>query len=1154
MDDFFTSSQNKVGKPVFAHKGMHAVFGPLSTATKITMEGTVSIKEKETILGIAHTHPWHKHYVVVVRDDCTLRIYKDHDVWSVQPRRPDEAFDLGQAIELEIVEDSTGRHPHRFDLKFGDKFVFSANASTGSELKLWIDGLIQCCPAIYTKAFGEDIPIYYPPGLTVSEPTSTPSTTPSSVAPTPPRATPIPPTVSTTPQSSSTADVESVLKSASQAFSREMDFKLRDFDLKLKPIQEAVIQHTDKLKTISEGVFLIPDQISKKLDEGLSKSSTLRSGGDGITGSRLSIDSTNLVARSVTDSVLDALKSKLDLQNASNTAAAAALKSSVVEHITSLNDAVKRALEKLQTPSLPLAPAVVDSTPILYEVRSVMKEQLVLFQKETKETSSLLTLQSEKASTVATTTADLVKDLSKQVVASSAAVTASADTTKAIIEKNAAELREEVSRRIEDIRANVSSIVMKARDEDLVRTAAGQQQQLSLLLKDLASTFASSSSAASASFMREMQTNITREQNIAMTSLSQEVKNELIGLGETSKKDSASIRSLIDETKLAQKNVSNALKIFSEKQEITQTSLQNVITDIVKQSNSLSDFSTVLKNVQDNTLSVGERSTAAVESIKAVSQKVENALETAKVSTSSQIALITDAIKSLRDLHTEEARLSRTASTEGTSQTKDVLVSLETSNTGLKEKITDLSRAVETASVHNSASVNAVLAHLQSSQRSQESSSSALSSTVKESIRTSHDTLAASLSSQLNESLRSTRDTLLSQLNEALIREQRASDTRASAARDSLADHSAKTIELSMRINGLENASSQVLNLCTRTEAAGAKTAETALQTRQSLETISSAVSSGVILSKDSIEKLVSTLMPTIIQSVSDRLSPEFAGLRDQIAIVESRLDRVADIEKKLGSLVSEIENKLSKSTNDITTQIGAVSSVFEKKIGNVHDEVSKQTGALSGSIEELSLRMGSFEIELGPRVKTISDALEKVDAKMSRIEALETRMAEHFSFLERIDQRTQHAHDTELKAIAKAGAAVAATAAAAATPSPRQSILSPYSSSTSTNITTNNLASPLPSSSSSSFDSNNAPAFIAQMRALRLQSATLQGELSRLTGSTPIPGMKIPLEVRERPEVSAILSRLDQVESLISETRRAMGARAESPYAVSYF
>jgi hypothetical protein len=700
---------------------------------------------------------------------------------------------------------------------------------------------------------------------------------------------------------------------------------------------------------------------------------------------------------------------------------------------------------------------------------------------------------------------------------------------------------------------------MKARDEDLLQTTASQQQQLSLLLKELASTFASSSSAASASFMREMQTNLTREQNIALNSLSQEVKNDLIGLGETSKKDSASIRSLIDETMLAQKNVSYALKTYAEKQESTQTSLQNVITDILKQSNSLNEFSTVLKNVQNNTHSVGERSTAAVESIKAVSQKVENALETAKVSTSSQIALITDAIKSLRDLHTEEARLSRTASADGTSQTKDVLVSLETSNIGIKEKIIDLSRAVETASVHNSASVNAVLAHLQSSQRSQESSSSALSSTVKESIRTSHDTLASSLSSQLNESLRSTRDTLLSQLNEALIREQRASDTRASATRDSLADHSTKTMELSMRITGLENASSQVLNLCTRTEATGAKTAETALQTRQALETISSAVSSGMTLSKDTIDKLVSTLLPKIIQSVSDRLLPEFAGLRDQIAIVESRLDRVADIEKKLGSIVTEIENKLNKSTNDITTQIlsssGAVSSVFEKKIGDAHDEVSKRTGALSGSIEELSLRMGSFEIELGPRVKTISDALEKVDAKMSRIEALETRMAEHFSFLERIDQRTQHAHDTELKAIAKAGAAVAATAAAVATPSPRQSILSPYSSSTSTNITTNNLASPLPSlPSSSSFDSSNAPAFIAQMRALRLQSATLQGELSRLTGSTPIPGMKIPLEVRERPEVSAILSRLDQVESLISETRRAMGARAESPYAVSFF
>jgi hypothetical protein len=72
------------------------------------------------------------------------------------------------------------------------------------------------------------------------------------------------------------------------------------------------------------------------------------------------------------------------------------------------------------------------------------------------------------------------------------------------------------------------------------------------------------------------------------------------------------------------------------------------------------------------------------------------------------------------------------------------------------------------------------------------------------------------------------------------------------------------------------------------------------------------------------------------------------------------------------------------------------------------------------------------------------------------------------------------------------------------------------------------------------------APAFIAQIRALRLQSAALQGELTRLTGVAG--SAKLSEDVRARPEVSAIVSRLEQVESLINETRKAMGGgRIES-------
>jgi hypothetical protein len=1165
MEDSFTSSINKVGKPVVAHKGMHSIFGPLSTATKILFEGTLSVKEKETILG---SHPWHKHYLMVVRDDCTLRVFKDHDQRSSQPRRPDEAFDLGQAIELEIVEDASGRHPHRFDLKFGDKYVFSANASTGSELKLWIDGLIQCCPAVYTKVFQDDIPLYVPPGMIVADPV--PTSAPAQAPPTPTKlpqvAAPQPARVSdafsASSSSSSTGNadvvaIEAALKQATSTLSKDIDSKLREFDYKLKPIQDAVFQHTDKLKTISEGIFLIPDQVTKRVDEGLSKSAALRGAADGVGGGRLSIDSTNLVARNVTDSVLDALKLKLDVQNASNVAAAASLKTSIMEHLNGLNETVKKSMEKSSTP------LVVDSTPILAEVRSVLREQVHLLQKEAAESSSLLTQQSEKAVAFATSTADLVKELSKQVVSSSAAVSASAETTKAIVEKNAAELREEVSKRIEDIRSNIVSVVMKARDEDVIKNAAEQQQQLSSLLRDLASSFAASSSAATSSFMRDLHGDLTREQNLALTGLSDEVKKELKSVVETSKKELSSVTSLLDQSIVSQKHSIDSLQSLSKQQLQSNSELSRLADEIGLQSGSLSQFSSTLREVQSNTLSVGDRSLAAVESIKAVGKSVETALENSKAATLTQISTIAQALSSLTEVHNEGVSSTQTVLTDRHQQLKDVIHSLETSNVGIKDKVIDLTRAVETASVHNSASVNAVLAHLQSSLRSQESASLNLTSTVRDSVRSSHDALASGLSTQLGESLRSTRDTLLAQLNEALIREQKASDSRASSTRDSLAEHSAKSSELSHRVAGLEAASSQVLSVCGRAEANTAKTADSVLQTKHALDAVSSIVTSGVPLSKDSVEMLISALLPRLVQSLSERFSPEFSGIRDQIAVVESRLDRVTVIEKRLNGLVAEIEEKIKNLSKDVTEKVSTTTreaaSSIDKRVIDCHVEAINQNASFKSALEEVNIRLSSFEA-LAPHIGSISDNLAKVDAKMSRIETLETRLAEHFSFLERIDQRTKHAHDSRAEAESRASvkAAAVAAAAAAATPSSSSSfnnttnnLFSPSMSSSSTSMTTN-LASPLPATTSS-FDGN-APAFIAQMRALRLQSATLQGELARLTGGAFPSGTRIPSEVRERPEVAAVLLRLELVENMITETRKAMGARAESPYAVSYF
>ena len=1178
MEDTFTSSANKVGKPVVYHKGMHSIFGPLSVATKICIEGTLSIKEKETILGgITQIHPWRNHYAVVVRDDCTLRIFKDHDQRSSQPRRPDEAFDLGQAVELEIVEDSGGRHPHRFDLRFGDKYVFSGNASTGSELKLWIDGLIQCCPAVYSKVFQEDIPVYIPPGMAivpVNEPAAAVSAPPTPSKAQQPARVSDAFSSSSSSSTTSTGDVGLLVEAAlKQAF----DSKLKDFDVKLKPIHDAMTQHTDKLKTISEGIFLIPDQVTKRVDEGFVKAAALRGSIDGAAGGgRLSIDSTNLVSRNVTDSVLDALKSKLDIQNASNAAAAAALKTAVMEHLSGLNETVKRSLEKStslqqqqqqQTPT----PLIVDSTPILNEVRSVLREQVSLLHKEATETSSLLTLQSDKAVASAASTAELVKELSKQVISSSAAVSASVETTKAIVEKNAAELREEVSRRIEDIRSNVATVVMKARDEDSVKSAAGQQQQLSILLRDLASSFAASSSAASSSFMREMQGDLTRDQNAALSGLSAEIKKDLKSVIDINKKELSLVSGLLDENLAAQKLSSDSLLSFSNKQLQSNTELSRLADEVGLQSGSMSHLSATLKEVQSNTLAVGDRSLAAVESIKAVGKSVETALEGSKAATLTQITTLAQALSSLKDLHNDEATSTRTVLSDGNQQLKESLHSLESSNSSIKEKVVDLTRAVETASVHNSASVNAVLAQMQSSLRSQESASSNLSSTVRECVRTSHDTLASGLSTQLGESLRSTRDTLLAQLNDALIREQRASDSRASITRDSLAEHSSKTSELSHRVAGLEAASSQVLSLCGRAEANTSKTADSVAQSKHVIDTVSSIVSSGVPLAKDSIEMLVSALLPRIVQSLSDRLSPEFSGIRDQLAVVESRLDKVSDIEKRLNGLVSEIEGKLKDHSRNITDKVSSstseAASSIDRRVIDFHVEAINQNGSFRSALEEISIRLSSFET-LMPRIGSISEHLVKVDAKMSRIEALETRMSEHFSFLERIDQRTQHTHDlraeAELKASVKASAAIAAAAAASVSSSPfnnnalnssrlfSQSASSSSSSSSSAPMTTN-LSSPLPSTTSS-FDGN-APAFIAQMRALRLQSATLQGELSRLTGGA-FPaggGGRIPAEIRERPEVGAVLLRLELVENMISETRKAMGARGESPYAVSF-
>ena len=479
-----------------------------------------------------------------------------------------------------------------------------------------------------------------------------------------------------------------------------------------------------------------------------------------------------------------------------------------------------------------------------------------------------------------------------------------------------------------------------------------------------------------------------------------------------------------------------------------------------------------------------------------------------------QIKTISQALTSFKESHSEDSRSIRAVITDGQHQTKEALHSLEASHTGIKDKVADLSRAVETASVHNSASVSAVLAHLQSSLRSQESASSTLSSTVRDSVRTSHDALSSSLSTQLSEALRATRDSLMAQLSEALVREQKASDSRTSSTRESLAEHTVKASELANRVAGLEAASSQVLTLCGRAEATGAKTAESVLQTKHAVDSV---LITGVSLSSASIDKLVSALLPRVVHSIS-----------------------------------------------------------------SLHEDATKRTNALNSAIEIMNAKLSVFET-LMPRMTSISESLALVDSKMARLEALENRMADHFSFLERIDQRSQQT--LEARAEADIKAKIDAAIAEISSPSPGKwgsggggggSGLSPSSrgmvtahdihtgvattlikqaglgSSGARQLQAATPYSPtqtvnLDSPSSSSSTEGIAPAFIAQMRALRLQSAALQGELTRLTGV--VGSSKLSGDMRMRPEVSAILSRLEQVEGLINETRKAMGGGLGSLY-----
>ena len=948
----FTSSPQKVGKPVALDgDGAHIVTGILSTVTLVTVEGALSVKPRDEVVALA---PWKTprlitFHLAAVRDDCTLRVFSDLEQRSSQPRRPYEAFDLGQAIDLEIVDDE--RHPFRFDLKFADGFTLSASASSDSELKLWIDGLILCSPHLYKKVFQHNIPVYVPQGMHIEE----------------------------TDLSENDEDA-----AGASHHHHHSDHHSGSED-EAQSSAHKPSTHTDKHST-------------ETLHHGAGGSKESGNGGHKM------FDPT-LISQSVTASLLDALKSELDHQNSANSATLESLKASLIDIISTT-----------QAANSPL--------PIL---------------------------------------------------------------------------------------ADMHSSIIKAREEDTVKS----QQQMSSLLKDLASSFATSSAAASASFMREMQADLTRDHNTAIAGLSDEVKKDFKNVMEISKKDLSSVTTLLDHSLVAHKNSSDLLQSMSTHQQEANTELCKLADEIGLQSGSMSQFSSALKEVQSNTLAVGDRSQAAVESIKAVGKSVETALESSKTATLTQIKTISQALTSFKESYSEDSRSIRAVITDGQHQTKEALHSLEASHTGIKDKVADLSRAVETASVHNSASVSAVLAHLQSSLRSQESASSTLSSTVRDSVRTSHDALSSSLSTQLSEALRATRDSLMAQLSEALVREQKASDSRTSSTRESLAEHTVKASELANRVAGLEAASSQVLTLCGRAEATGAKTAESVLQTKHAVDSV---LITGVSLSSASIDKLVSALLPRVVHSIS-----------------------------------------------------------------SLHEDATKRTNALNSAIEIMNAKLSVFET-LMPRMTSISESLALVDSKMARLEALENRMADHFSFLERIDQRSQQT--LEARAEADIKAKIDAAIAEISSPSPGKwgsgggggggSGLSPSSrgmvtahdihtgvattlikqaglgSSGARQLQAATPYSPtqtvnLDSPSSSSSTEGIAPAFIAQMRALRLQSAALQGELTRLTGV--VGSAKLSGDMRMRPEVSAILSRLEQVEGLINETRKAMGGGLGSLY-----
>ena len=280
----FTSSPQKVGKPVALDgDGAHIVTGILSTVTLVTVEGALSVKPRDEVAALA---PWKtprliSFHLAAVRDDCTLRVFSDLEQRSSQPRRPYEAFDLGQAIDLEIVDDE--RHPFRFDLKFADGFTLSASASSDSELKLWIDGLILCSPHLYKKVFQHNIPVYVPQGMHIEE------------------------------TDLSENDEDAAGASHHHHHHHHSDHQSGSED-EARSSTHKSSTHTDKHST-------------ETLHHGAGGSKESGNGGHKM------FDPT-LISQSVTASLLDALKSELDHQNAANSATLESLKASLIDIIS----------------------------------------------------------------------------------------------------------------------------------------------------------------------------------------------------------------------------------------------------------------------------------------------------------------------------------------------------------------------------------------------------------------------------------------------------------------------------------------------------------------------------------------------------------------------------------------------------------------------------------------------------------------------------------------------------------------------------------------------------------------------------------------------------------------------------------------------------